>query len=40
MMPGIDPKPENVVGAAILHTTNAQVGVLLRVEPNSEAQVC
>ena len=35
----IDPKPDNVVAGAILHTTKAQVGALLRAEPNADAQV-
>lgn len=40
MLNGIDPKPDNIVAGAILHTTRAQVGALLRAEPNAEAQVC
>ncbi|EGD77446.1 adaptor protein complex AP-2 [Salpingoeca rosetta] len=38
-MPDIDPKPQNLVCAGIIHTTNAQIGTLLRVEPNVEAQM-
>eukprot|EP00049_Salpingoeca_infusionum_P018290 m.356545 g.356545 ORF g.356545 m.356545 type:complete len:909 (-) comp17570_c0_seq1:280-3006(-) len=38
-MPGIDKKPQNVVSAAILHTSTAQIGCLLRAEPNPEAQM-
>jgi AP-2 complex subunit alpha len=36
---GIDPKPDNRVCAAILHTAGGQVGVLLRVEPNMDAKM-
>ncbi|EKM83879.1 hypothetical protein AGABI1DRAFT_66914 [Agaricus bisporus var. burnettii JB137-S8] len=37
----IDPNPNNLVGAAILHMSNdGKVGCLLRVEPNKEAKLC
>ncbi|XP_065191357.1 AP-2 complex subunit alpha-2-like [Sycon ciliatum] len=36
---GVDPNPENFVSAGIVHTTSAQVGVLVRLEPNSQAQM-
>ena len=38
-LPGIDPKPMNAVAAAILHTSVAQIGVLLRAEPSMDAQM-
>eukprot|EP01147_Barroeca_monosierra_P004171 gene4171-6518_t len=38
-MSGIDPKPQNMVCAGIIHTKQAQIGTLLRVEPNVEAQM-
>ncbi|KAK3596673.1 hypothetical protein CHS0354_038905 [Potamilus streckersoni] len=36
---GIDPNPDNFVSAAILHTSNQQVGCLVRLEPNKQAQM-
>eukprot|EP00730_Choanoeca_flexa_P015651 TRINITY_DN7233_c0_g1_i2.p1 TRINITY_DN7233_c0_g1~~TRINITY_DN7233_c0_g1_i2.p1 ORF type:complete len:903 (+),score=315.87 TRINITY_DN7233_c0_g1_i2:51-2759(+) len=39
LLPGIDPKPINCVASAILHTTTAQVGVLLRAEPSVNASM-
>ena len=36
---GVDPNPDNYVCAGIVHTSQAQVGVLIRLEPNSQAQV-
>ena len=36
---GIDPNPMNCVCAAILHG-DTQIGVLLRLEPSVEMQVC
>lgn len=40
IMGGIDPNPNNIVGAAVLHTSVAgKVGCLLRVEPNKDAKV-
>jgi len=35
----IDPNPENFVGAGIIKTKTAQVGCLLRLEPNKQAKV-
>jgi AP-2 complex subunit alpha len=39
LLEGIDPNPENYVCAGIIHTKTAQVGCLLRLEPNSQAQM-
>lgn len=40
ILPGIDPNPNNIVGAAVLHTSvDGKVGCLLRVEPNKEAKL-
>jgi AP-2 complex subunit alpha len=40
ILQGIDPNPNNIVGAAVLHTSGAgKVGCLLRVEPNKDAKV-
>lgn len=39
VLEGIDPNAENFVSAGILHTRNQQVGVLVRLEPNKQAQV-
>ena len=36
---GIDPNPDNMVCAGIIHTQSHQVGCLLRLEPNKQAQV-
>lgn len=36
---GIDPNPENYVSAGIVHTRTAQIGCLLRLEPNKQAQM-
>jgi AP-2 complex subunit alpha len=35
---GVDPSAGNQVGAAILHTTLQEIGVLARLEPNLHAQ--
>lgn len=35
----VDPNPSNFVGAGVIHTKNVQVGCLLRLEPNTQAQV-
>lgn len=40
LLEGIDPNPENFVCAAIIHTRTQQIGCLLRLEPNRQAQVC
>lgn len=39
LLEGVDPNPENFVGAGIIHTTKMQIGCLLRLEPNRQAQV-
>lgn len=39
LLEGIDPNPENYVCAGIIHTKMAQIGVLLRLEPNKQAMV-
>ena len=39
LLDGIDPNPENFVMAGIVHTRDAQIGCLLRLEPNKQAQV-
>lgn len=40
LLDGIDPNPDNMVCAGIIHTQGQQVGCLLRLEPNRQAQVC
>ncbi|KAK2919668.1 hypothetical protein Q8A73_001872 [Channa argus] len=39
LLEGVDPNSENFVGAGIIHTKSTQVGCLLRLEPNTQAQV-
>ena len=39
LLEGVDPNPDNFVCAGILHGRGAQVGSLLRLEPNKQAQV-
>lgn len=39
LLDGIDPNPDNMVCAGIIHTATHQVGCLLRLEPNKQAQV-
>lgn len=39
LLDGIDPNPDNMVCAGIIHTQGQQVGCLLRLEPNRQAQV-
>lgn len=39
LLDGIDPNPDNFVCAGIIHMRNQQVGCLLRLEPNKQAQV-
>uniref|UniRef100_A0A7N8XNG7 AP-2 complex subunit alpha n=1 Tax=Mastacembelus armatus TaxID=205130 RepID=A0A7N8XNG7_9TELE len=39
LLDGVDPNSENFVGAGVIHTKNSQVGCLLRLEPNAQAQV-
>lgn len=40
LLDGVDPNPDNMVCAGIIHTQGQQVGCLLRLEPNRQAQVC
>lgn len=35
----VDPNPANFVGAGIIHTRTTQIGCLLRLEPNLQAQM-
>ncbi|XP_052799568.1 AP-2 complex subunit alpha-2-like isoform X2 [Mya arenaria] len=39
VLDNIDPNPENFVSAGVLHTRNQQVGILVRLEPNKQAQM-
>lgn len=39
LLDGIDPNPDNFVCAGIIHARAAQIGCLLRLEPNKQAQV-
>ena len=40
VLPEVDPNPNNLVGAGVLHTsTDGKVGCLLRLEPNRDAKV-
>ncbi|XP_034536821.1 AP-2 complex subunit alpha-2-like [Notolabrus celidotus] len=39
LLDGVDPNPENFVGAGVIHTKSTQVGCLLRLEPNIQAQM-
>ncbi|KAA0203694.1 hypothetical protein HAZT_HAZT009710 [Hyalella azteca] len=39
ILEGIDPNPENFVCAGILHTRTQQIGCLMRLEPNRQAQM-
>lgn len=39
LLDGVDPNPDNMVCAGIIHTGGQQVGCLLRLEPNRQAQV-
>ncbi|GEM09124.1 AP-2 complex subunit alpha [Rhodotorula toruloides] len=41
VLDGIDPNPNNIVAAGVLHMSSAgKVGCLLRLEPNAEAKLC
>jgi AP-2 complex subunit alpha len=40
VLENVDPNPSNYVMAGIIHTRNAQIGCLLRLEYNKEAMVC
>uniref|UniRef100_A0A8C7WDH1 AP-2 complex subunit alpha n=1 Tax=Oncorhynchus mykiss TaxID=8022 RepID=A0A8C7WDH1_ONCMY len=39
LLDGVDPNPSNFVGAGVIHTKTTQVGCLLRLEPNTHAQM-
>ncbi|MED6251368.1 AP-2 complex subunit alpha-2 [Ataeniobius toweri] len=39
LLDSVDPNPANFVGAGIIHTKTTQVGCLLRLEPNAQAQM-
>ncbi|CAH8541289.1 unnamed protein product [Heterobilharzia americana] len=39
VLDGIDPNPQNIVGAGIVITSGQQVGVLLRLEPNTQSKM-
>lgn len=39
LLDGIDPNPDNFVCAGIIHTRGVQIGSLLRLEPNRQAQM-
>ncbi|KAK9510906.1 hypothetical protein O3M35_005584 [Rhynocoris fuscipes] len=39
LLDGIDPNPDNFVCAGIVHTRTQQIGCLLRLEPNRQAQM-
>jgi AP-2 complex subunit alpha len=39
LLEGIDTIPDNYVCAGIIQTRTMQIGVLMRIEPNKQAQV-
>lgn len=39
LLESIDPNPDNMVCAGIIHTQSHQIGCLMRLEPNKQAQV-
>lgn len=39
LLENVDPNPENFVCAGVIQTKAQQVGSLLRLEPNAQAQV-
>lgn len=39
LLSGIDPNPDNFVTAGIIHTRTAQIGYLIRLEPNNQVQM-
>ncbi|XP_061620975.1 AP-2 complex subunit alpha-2-like isoform X2 [Phyllopteryx taeniolatus] len=39
LLEGVDPNAANFVGAGVVHTKTSQVGCLLRLEPNTQAQM-
>lgn len=39
LLTDVDPNPDNFVGAGIIHTQEAKIGCLLRLEPSKNAKV-
>ncbi|KAA0198951.1 AP-2 complex subunit alpha [Fasciolopsis buskii] len=39
VLQGIDPNPQNLVGAGILTVSTQEIGILVRLEPNTQAQM-
>ncbi|XP_060625015.1 AP-2 complex subunit alpha-2 isoform X2 [Anolis sagrei] len=39
LLEDVDPNPANFVGAGIIHTKSSQIGCLMRLEPNLQAQM-
>lgn len=39
LLEGIDPNPDNFVTAGIIHTKSAQIGYLIRLEPNTQVHM-
>ncbi len=39
ILENVDPNPDNFVSAGVVHTRSAQIGCLLRLEPNLQAHV-
>ncbi|CAN9506899.1 unnamed protein product, partial [Ophioblennius macclurei] len=39
LLDGVDPNPANFVGAGVIHTKSTQVGCLIRLEPNTQAEM-
>jgi len=39
LLDGVDPNPDNFVSAGIIHVKSSQIGYLLRLEPNLQAQM-
>ena len=37
VLDGVDPNPENLCGAGVIHSKTQQMGCLLRLEPNRQA---
>lgn len=40
LLENVDPNPLNFVAAGIIHTQAMQIGTLIRLEPNTQANVC
>lgn len=40
LLRGIDPNPNNIVTAGVLHMSSGKVGILGRLEPNRDAKLC